>query len=393
MSKMMIESYQKELLVKIEEKVQEICHKALKPATITAYSRVFRADFIPFRWSYDEGTGKWFSSKLNYSAPDEEMLKAIYTDSALVVAIRDNKLLTTCSQPCLILYMIDIADIAEGDHVLEIGTGSGYNSAIISEIVGEGNIASIEIESEVAEIAKKNLERAGKEIAVITGDGGMGFSPYAPYKAIIVTCATPDIPWFDQLQDGGTIIIPLLTRGLEMLCRFVKRGDRLVGKPLLPVRFLTFTGLDAIKADYKKNIHSLTALVKKAQPVENLTNEFIKLSRTERNSFKYYLSLLAKEAIYFVSDDEDVSDGYGIWKKTLPFGIVLIQGNKIIHWGDPAALNQFDSYFSMWKASKLKYDDYDIVVYPHDLHKEIPKEGLIVDKKFNSYSFIPKNGQ
>lgn len=117
----------------------------------------------------------------------------------------------TISAPHMVAIMLELADLKPGMNVLEVGTGSGWNAALISELV-KTDVYTIERIPELVEFARRNLECAGvKNVHVIPGDGSMGFSPKAPYDRIIVTAGAPDIPrpLVEQLKPGGKLIIPV----------------------------------------------------------------------------------------------------------------------------------------------------------------------------------------
>ncbi len=117
----------------------------------------------------------------------------------------------TISAPHMVAIMLQLADLRPGMNVLEVGAGSGWNAALISELV-KGDIYTIERIPELVEFARRNLERAGvKNVHVILGDGSKGFPPKAPYDRIIVTAGAPDIPkpLVEQLKPGGKLIIPV----------------------------------------------------------------------------------------------------------------------------------------------------------------------------------------
>ncbi|BAD84240.1 protein-L-isoaspartate carboxylmethyltransferase, flame shift [Thermococcus kodakarensis KOD1] len=112
----------------------------------------------------------------------------------------------TISAPHMVAIMLELADLKPGMNVLEIGTGSGWNAALISELV-KTDVYTIERIPELVEFARRNLERAGvKNVHVILGDGTKGFPPKAPYDRIIVTAGAPDIPrpLVEQLKQGGS---------------------------------------------------------------------------------------------------------------------------------------------------------------------------------------------
>ncbi|MFP3143874.1 MAG: protein-L-isoaspartate O-methyltransferase [Caldisphaera sp.] len=120
----------------------------------------------------------------------------------------------TISAPSIVAYMTELLELREGDKVLEIGTGSGYQTAILSYIVKEkGLIISIERIKELSEIAYKNLEKLGlhKNVNFIVGDGSIGYENDKPYDRILITAASPKIPNFiyDQLKNGGIAVMPV----------------------------------------------------------------------------------------------------------------------------------------------------------------------------------------
>ncbi|NJE47995.1 protein-L-isoaspartate(D-aspartate) O-methyltransferase [Thermococcus sp. 9N3] len=117
----------------------------------------------------------------------------------------------TVSAPHMVAIMLELAELKPGMNVLEIGTGSGWNAALISELV-KTDVYTVERIPELVEFARRNLERAGvKNVHVIPGDGTLGFPPKAPYDRIIVTAGAPDIPkpLVEQLKPGGKLIIPV----------------------------------------------------------------------------------------------------------------------------------------------------------------------------------------
>jgi len=118
----------------------------------------------------------------------------------------------TISAPHMVAIMLELAELKEGMNVLEVGTGSGWNAALIYELVRQ-DVYTIERIPELAEFAKRNLKRAGykNKVHVIVGDGTKGFPPKAPYDRIIVTAGAPKVPepLIEQLKVGGKILIPV----------------------------------------------------------------------------------------------------------------------------------------------------------------------------------------
>ena len=117
----------------------------------------------------------------------------------------------TISAPHMVAIMLELAELKPGMNILEIGTGSGWNATLISELV-KTDVYTVERIPELVEFARRNLERAGaKNVHVILGDGTLGFPPKAPYDRILVTAGAPDIPkpLVEQLKPGGKLIIPV----------------------------------------------------------------------------------------------------------------------------------------------------------------------------------------
>ena len=118
----------------------------------------------------------------------------------------------TISQPGVVSRMSEWLDVKDGQNILEIGTGSGWQTAILSYLVGTGTVYSIEIHPELEKFARKNLEKFCLDnVNVILGDGSMGYPEAAPYDRIIITAACTEIPLplLDQLSDDGLIIAPV----------------------------------------------------------------------------------------------------------------------------------------------------------------------------------------
>ena len=149
----------------------------------------------------------------------------------------------TISQPFVVAFMTENLDLKPGDRVLEIGTGSGYQAAVLAEIVAE--VRSIEIIPELAARAAADLQRLGySNVHVRHGDGYQGWPEAAPFDAIIVTCAPEAVPapLVQQLKQGGRMIIPVGTAGDQRLILLRKHEDQLHQQAVLPVRFVPMTG-------------------------------------------------------------------------------------------------------------------------------------------------------
>jgi len=149
----------------------------------------------------------------------------------------------TISQPYIVAFMTERLEPKPTDRVLEIGTGSGYQAAVLSELVAE--VYSIEIIEALAQRAETDLKRLGyKNVKVRAGDGYQGWPDAAPFDAIIVTCAPEKVPppLIEQLKDGGRMIIPVGPIWNQELVLLRKQTGRLEKRAVLPVRFVPMTG-------------------------------------------------------------------------------------------------------------------------------------------------------
>ncbi len=152
----------------------------------------------------------------------------------------------TISQPYIVAYMTEAVQPQRGHKVLEIGTGSGYQAAVLAEIVDE--VYTIEIVEELGRRARRDLNNLGYEnIHVKIGDGYYGWKEHAPFDAIVVTAAAEYIPppLIEQLNEGGRMIIPVGSPFMTQQLVLVEKKDGQVrSRNLMPVRFVPFTRSD-----------------------------------------------------------------------------------------------------------------------------------------------------
>ncbi len=161
-----------------------------------------------------------------------------YIDAALAIGHQQ-----TISPPFIVAYMTEAIDPQPDDVVLEIGTGSGYQAAILANLVRE--VYSIEIVEPLAKTAEERLLRLGyRNVHVKAGDGYLGWPEHAPFDKIIVTCSPENVPkpLVDQLKEGGKMIVPLGERYNQVFHLLEKKDGRLQAKRLINTLFVPMTG-------------------------------------------------------------------------------------------------------------------------------------------------------
>ncbi|WP_432128643.1 methyltransferase domain-containing protein [Streptomyces sp. bgisy082] len=192
---------------------------ALRSDWSDAYRAVPRAMFVPDRvWpGIPEGTRQGLL--VDRRADPRAWFAAVYSDRPLTTQWDDGEhqgddLGTTPtssnSLPSMVFAMLDDLDVEAGHRVLEIGTGTGWNAALLAHRVGAAHVASVEYDPDVAAQARQNLTEFGIKPFVHVGDGRRGFAEHAPYDRIIATCSVGDLPpaWIEQAAPGGVIVTP-----------------------------------------------------------------------------------------------------------------------------------------------------------------------------------------
>ncbi|MCG8580942.1 MAG: protein-L-isoaspartate(D-aspartate) O-methyltransferase [Bacteroidales bacterium] len=148
----------------------------------------------------------------------------------------------TISQPYIVAYMTEQLNLKPSDKVLEIGTGSGYQAAILAEIVNK--VFTIEIIKPLGQRAATTLKNEGyTNVFCRIGDGYHGWKEQQPFDAIIITASPPEVPeaLFNQLSDKGQLIAPVEENGQQFLVLYTKSKNKIKSKRLLAVRFVPFT--------------------------------------------------------------------------------------------------------------------------------------------------------
>jgi len=174
-----------------------------------------------------------------HSFVPNDLSRNAYRDEPLPIGFNQ-----TISQPYIAALMTSLAGLTGVEKVLEIGTGSGYQAALLGKMAGK--VISIELIPELAERAKSVLGELGiLNVEIHTGDGSAGFPLGAPYQAILVTAAAPSAPQvlLEQLADGGKMIIPTGVKGAQVLQVWQRVSGRFESENIIPVAFVPLLGI------------------------------------------------------------------------------------------------------------------------------------------------------
>ncbi|MFE7093544.1 methyltransferase domain-containing protein [Streptomyces erythrochromogenes] len=191
------------------------------PRWRAAFAAVPRHVFVPYFWT-ERGAGQ---ERLWSEDPDPQLrarwLRGVYVDAPLATRLRDGRLVSSSSQPSLMAKMLDALDVRDGDDVLEIGAGTGYNAALLCHRVGEEHVTTVDLDEEITESARTHLAHLGLHPTVVTGDGARGCPARAPFDRILVTCTLPLVPhaWLGQCRPGARILAPLSTGLIALTVR------------------------------------------------------------------------------------------------------------------------------------------------------------------------------
>lgn len=168
----------------------------------------------------------------------EEYRSAAYEDGPLPIGFEQ-----TISQPFIVAYMTQLLELTGTERVLEVGTGSGYQAAVLAALTAE--VHTIELIPALADRAKTVFEQLGlRNIHLHLGDGSLGWADAAPYDAILVTAAGPRVPksLLNQLAEGGRMVLPVGARGDQVLELWRREAEQFTHETLLPVAFVPLRG-------------------------------------------------------------------------------------------------------------------------------------------------------
>ncbi|ARP70265.1 methyltransferase [Streptomyces pluripotens] len=201
---------------------------AADPVWRKAFAEVPRHLFVPY---YYVAGRRGYERRWGESADPEDRerwVRGVYADVPLATRLRDGELLSSSSQPSLMARMLVALCVTDGDRVLEVGAGTGYNAALLTHRLGDGDlVTTVDLDPEIAESARGHLAAAGYRPVVVTGDGARGVPERAPFDRVIATCELATVPraWLAQCRPGARILTPLATGLAALTLRDPERAE------------------------------------------------------------------------------------------------------------------------------------------------------------------------
>jgi len=331
---------------------------------------------------FEYGGREYSKRDFNPQAPDPELLKIIYSDQPLLTRLAPP---SSTSQPALVANMLELLELGRGMNALEIGAGTGYNAALMQEIVGEeGHITTIDIQEDVVEQAERLLQAAGYDrIEVIARDGVFGHPENAPYDRIVATVGCPDISfrWAEQLADDGFMLIPLQhgSEGSDPLVRIWEEDGKLTG------RFVGWSGFMSIRG--KLEVEQGISFTKQRSPHG-------KEPTAEYPPFGFLKELKELEGIgwwrkfsdlpLFMSFNDKRTCWNGLYDREK--GAILIERDKLVLYGDESLYQDLKNLYGQWeKLGRPGLSDWRLEFFPHDRAPEIAEGGRawVIERKFS----------
>ncbi|QUF03948.1 protein-L-isoaspartate carboxylmethyltransferase [Actinosynnema pretiosum subsp. pretiosum] len=213
-----------------------------------AFATVPRHVFAPRFTVHDPVTGQF--TEHDTADPDptrrRAALTAAYTDDTLITRWAEGIPVSSSTEPSLMAQMLNALDADPGHRVLEIGTGTGYNAALLCEVLGDEHVTTIDVESDLTIPAQERLAAAGYHPAVLCRDGALGAPARAPFDRIIATCGMDRVPtdWINQLAPAGAILANV-SKGIVLL----RDAGEEQGERLVSGRFLSGAGFMPLRSD------------------------------------------------------------------------------------------------------------------------------------------------
>jgi protein-L-isoaspartate(D-aspartate) O-methyltransferase len=326
--------------------------------------------------------------------PRREDLEVIYADTALATRYTDGAPASSSSAPSLVAEMLESLELREGMKVLEIGAGTGYNAALMAEIVGDQQLViTVDIQQDVVEQTRRLLGNAGYAgIRVLARDGFQGVPEEEPFDRIVATVGCSDLSphWADQLRDGGLMLVPLQHAQSHPLAAVRKQDGELRGRfvgwaGFMPVRgplqiedmwsrgiVLPGTGQDDDADDAGEIMH---------EPGPRLAAQDD--SADEQNDFMFFVALNDRRASWTPDGTVRSWTPEGVGLSAGPDGWAGISASGLWWWKDESLAREVDRLYQDWAADRRPtIRDYRVTFLPVKDERDNPPGGWRIERRF-----------
>ncbi len=327
----------------------------------------------------------------------EDNLSLLYADQPLMIYGDENdfkkelgsEYVSTISQPSFVLRIIDILRLKKGHKVFELGTGSGWNAALMADIVGPtGKVVSVEIIKDLIERAQKSIDALGiKNVQIIHGDGSDGWEPEAPYDRIIFTAGSYELPrcFFKQIKDEGLLLFILKNKYAgDRLILLQKRGHCFQSLYSLGCEFVPLTG--KLRVEDMEEVPIGTLLKKNNIENKVVASQNIKWTNISDASFywstfglKSFLTVTDEKFIHILLENGSRTFGY-LDKENSSFAIAYPE--RIDCYGNDYALRSLMERIDQWlELGEPSISDLELKVFPKESDFVWEDETWVVAKK------------
>lgn len=328
------------------------------------FRTVDRHVFAPRFALYNTATGEFVHHDVHHPDPDRRAaaLGAAYSNDTLITRFDDNGIgISSSTEPSLMAAMLEALDLRRGQTVLEVGTGTGYNAAVLSEYAGSESVTTVDVDPALIGAARAALYQAGYSPTVVLGDGADGVPERAPFDRIIATCGVDRVPaaWPRQLTATGAILVNL-SRGIVLLRRTdsgAVSGLFHGGAGFMPLRSHDYQPRWA-----NSRVLDVTSASADARPATPTGVDFPTAS--------FFAGLVAERShLLFVFEDDQVMSYRWVHPATGSWARVDLP-TRTVHQAGPRRLwDEVEPVLASWQESgRPGIDRYGITVAPNGTH-------------------------
>jgi protein-L-isoaspartate(D-aspartate) O-methyltransferase len=325
-----------------------------------------------------------------------EHLAALYADRPLcLLGDDDDDPISTISQPSFVLRMLKLLELAPGHKVFELGSGSGWNAALMGYLVGgRGHVDSVEVVPELAEAASRNVRAMGfANVSIVTGDGGEGCAGAAPFDRAVFTAGAYDLPrpFYSQVREGGRLLMVVKSEGGgDSLYVLEKKTEHFESVAAMPCGFVSLQGKYHLTGLDPSPIEALPAW----SELEN--REVCRMPfwwggagsesfvwRTQ--GIRCFLSIAEPSFLAFSTPGTCADHFFGLWEEAQG-SLVLAKGDSLVAYGTPHALERLRQRIAEWTALGMPgAASYTLRLYPVEHLVDPAANQWIVERKESKF--------